>query len=288
MRTKIICLCFALLIVTASPSCTANMDTILQHGSFVPFIFQKNEKLIIAADSRAISLNGKQRAENDCKIVKLGEHSVFASSGYTSAFGRYGILEFSNDFSREAYQKYPNDPERMMNFWMYKMSQALSIVASQASLASTPKGLVVMAIFGSESHSKIEVWHGEIRYEIGKLKALSEALNPQHSGFFTEGFDEQVSEFEASTTDRSIRLHEQARRDAMSSGSFADYDAYELRALVEAIEAWSNDDNVGGPVDIIVLRAGQAAKWVKHKRNCRQSAPGAFLHLQQEIDRLSQ
>lgn len=234
-----------------------------------------------------MSLDGKQRAEDDCKIVKLGERSVFASSGYTSAYGKLGIVEFSNDFAREAYRKSPDDPREMVDFWIYNMGRALTVVASPASLASADKGLIVMAVFGTGSRSTIEVWRGEIRYESGKLNAFSQEVNPLHYRLFTDRFEEYVSEFREGKTERAIEPHKKARREAVSSGSFADYDAYELGELVEAVETWSNDESVGGPIDVVVLRAGHAAKWVRHKANCRQSSPGAFTHLQQEIERTS-
>jgi hypothetical protein len=55
--------------------------------------------------------------------------------------------------------------------------------------------------------------------------------------------------------------------------------------MVEAAINLSHDQRIHGPVDITVLRHGEPAKWIRHKKNGNRSSPRAFIHFEQEIEK---
>jgi hypothetical protein len=240
-----------------------------------------DERIIMAADSRATDNNGHRIDDCDCKILIIGKSLVFVTGGRGHADDprTHKTIVDATDIAMSVRRSNSTASiEKVATLWGQKMKLALGELGKlsrEALLGGLEKDQVVaLGVFaGTEPDGRISAYVLGINYEIdGGNIILTTHLQPVQHGtvaFFTHGTAE-LDEFMIAKTKRArdwnIRLMKE-----LESKHIADYEPYRLIAGVQAAIEWANDEAIGGDVDALILHKGGKIEWLQKKKHCYES-----------------
>jgi hypothetical protein len=265
-------------------SATDNMSS--APGEAVAWVLQSDRELIIAADSRKVYSGNESPKDDECKIVRLGRDALFASWGSTSLENAYthSYVAISNDFARDAFRAYPNDPHKMADFWGQRMLKAV-LTLGMPDQFRDGESSIATGLFAADDGALIDTWevaivneNGILTTDIGRLESFGEEL-------YSTAFKDDMREFVLGRSARALRLRNEILAQFKSDRTPIELEALMLGGAVRAVEDWENAPDVGGPVDIAVLEVRQPFQWIRHKSMCRQSDPEALVKLKRLMGR---
>jgi hypothetical protein len=258
----------------------------VKHGTLIlGLISRKGDYVVIGAESRNRHMDGKPSDDEGCKVIALGNKSLFFEAGVAN-------LKVSKDAdswnalsaARAAYRESKiRDAEHMLigwadigREWFSKQSpQALQQVAigedgriiTGGFLSFTPNGSLTIrteAIFYSEPQNKVEARPDpKITGAYGQTDAK---FTPVIYGVARD----LVIEYFNGKTLRAVN----AFGPIGSTRLFAVdpmLDTEEVRKAIQfAIDNATGRDKaeIGGPIDTVILRNNQTIQWVRRKPEC--------------------
>jgi hypothetical protein len=246
------------------------------HGTHVEIIF-RNDAAIVAAESR--QTHGGPVEEEACKILPLGAHAVFTSTGEliraerTFTNGSKQVLWNAFDIAHDVFR--PSlDISLISDRWAAAMMEKFNSYASTTS-SNVPirdGDAFAQAIFLSDQ--------GDIHGKLTQLVFIKSGANFSRvdtPNFLPDGGRklfgnphlELVNEFSAGQTQRAIdSKNEMNKRVAAESLTGADADALMLKATSEFVIKWANDPAIGGAVSVAILERGKALRWFSRSPAC--------------------
>jgi hypothetical protein len=232
-----------------------------------------DDRLIVAADSRATDDNGHRIDDLECKIHMVGKNLILIPLGKA----HFGNVLDGADLAHKIYSANPNaNTEKIATLWGQQMQSGLEMIGKRSQktlLGGLQKDDVVLALgifAGADANGKISAYQSVIKYKVDGNKIIlsndTETLPQGTTTVFFHGRSE-AQEFLSGKTkrayDRNIELMEE-----LESKHITDYVPYRLIAAVEAAIAWANDEAIGGNVDALILYKGGKIEWLQRKNNC--------------------
>jgi len=247
-----------------------------RRGSILATKFS-DERLIMAADSKAIDNNGHRIDDCECKIHIIGKSLIFVTGGREHVdINNKTFLDATDIAVSVRRSNSTASIEKVATLWEQRMEMALEKlgkISRQILLGGLGKDqAVAVGVFaGTESDGRISLCMSEIGYDIvgGNvvLKTHLQMIEPPSIGsFFTHGaafFNEFVIGKTQRARDWQIRLKQE-----IDSKHIVDYDPYFLIAGVQAAIEWANDEAIGGEVDALILHKGGKIEWLQKKKHC--------------------
>jgi hypothetical protein len=235
------------------------------------------ERIILAADSRE-TYNTDDPPDNcKCKIHVIGKGLIFVAGGRDSIENlttHKMIYDAADVASQVRRDNRTASVETVADLWVKRMGNILAEFAKnyrQALIGGLKKDQpIVDAIFtGTGVDGRISACRRFIAFEVTKDGGLSLIANGSGLGydqgtFFDHG-SASFNEFMAGRTDRARKeqtrvMHEHAK----------DSEPYLLIAGVKAAILWSNDPEIGGSVDALILHKNGHIEWLQKKKSCHQ------------------
>lgn len=239
-------------------------------GSYVGFQFT-DSAIIIAADSRITTKEGTVISDAQCKITRIGEHTIFASMGIggKSAYG--GQTESASGIAKALFE-HSHDYKAIARAWGHKFIKVLQSISPDTDslkVVDTNTNDIALGIFGIDDGTKLLLFLQHIELFRHRLVTRTEIFAPQPEAISSPGGDEYLAEYAAGQTARARALNGKLSSEMQRSRRDADVDAYAVGGAVEAVVEWSHDPRMHVPIDILVLRKGQPSYWIRHKDNCQ-------------------
>jgi hypothetical protein len=251
-------------------------------------------KIIIAADSRHTLGKDKTSKHDDygCKIAALGRHIVMVTAGfagYNAASANdqiptWGASELAHQAYRESKNasKHRRDHDISLRDVAARWGElvrahiaALQKVNARSVTNAQEAGLLTTAIFaGTDTNRGLTVLLVQIKIapemgggiQVEGPKLITPSVCPPcalgKTSIFLEFFER-----------RTTRAREEARRwqKIISTHSVSEADRMSVIRLVELTISLASDsdrDSVGGPIDAVELRRGEAVTWIQRKSQC--------------------
>ncbi len=233
-----------------------------------------NERLIIAADSRATNNDGEPISDCECKIHVIAKGLVFAGSGkqHIDYNGRT-FLDGTDVAMRVRRNNRNASVQRVATLWAQQMKVGLSEVGTRSRenlLKDLDTETIVHGIFGGvTANGSIAAYNAAVIYELsGEKLILSTRVETLGHGLkvFSDHVD-LFQEFFGHNTRRGIDWNTKLDKD-LDAKHIIDHAPYRLIAGVEATIKWANDTYIGGDVDGMIIYTGGKITWVKKKDNC--------------------
>ena len=256
------------------------------HGT-IAVVKSETLRLLIAADSRHNFGKGAGSYKNDtaCKIAALGEHVSFVSAGlvgYDNAGPRDQLATWrATDDARSHFAQLVEDRGEWKN--VYLDALAISIGRSLAThitelaryapttIQSAAVGnLLTTALFATGRGKDIGVVVVQVGVDEHKRVQLlpPRRITPEICPPCTLGRGEIVTEILGLSTQRA-RVEMSRLQRELAKLPDNEQEIRRITRLVELSIAWLPDDaGVGGPVDVLELRAGKRARWIQRKPQC--------------------
>jgi hypothetical protein len=259
----------------------------IEHGS-VGIIYYTNEKIVIAADSRGVKSRGSQKASQDdtvCKIFAPDGKIVFVATGnvnYTSAGQNDPVRPWMSSVEvRRAYHNivaHYGTPrghvQEIAREWGRIMQEHFAMLyAAQpthtASLADPQTGIITAGIFGGfAADGRLGLFVARVVINPSSPTPVSSMADPVHCpnyNFCAMGRAETFTEFVKVISERA---REEKRTWVPASPFLADRDILQAKRFVELTIKYSQEGDVGGPVDAVELRKDGSLHWNGRKQNC--------------------
>lgn len=259
-----------------------------ERGTIVALRSSQNE-IVVVADSRTIV--GMRHFDDRCKITALGNQLIFAASNYTgsvdinSATGRASHVQWDahaiarRDFFVLANKVTPNDlPVKLATAWGKDVKRDVEedLARNKRSVLSVLDGdTVTQAFFAGFDNGKPIVVESAITCMGRKNPKIRFAIERiEHGRIMTFiGEDAIAHEFIKDQTPRAKQWNQEAKIRAATLGNplwfYPDFVVY---LTIHYDPGTMNDGmlihDVGGPIDVVLLRKGKGIKWLRRKPNC--------------------
>lgn len=248
-----------------------------RNGSILATYFS-DERLIMAADSRATDNNGRRIDDCECKIRVIGRNLVFVGGGrqHVDNPRNHKIIVDATDIAISIRRSNPTaSVKKVATIWGQRMKVALGELGKlnrKALLDGLEKGQpIAVGVFGgTESDGRISAYVVGITYDIVRDEiVLAADLRPIGFGtavFFAHGIAE-VDEFMIAKTERASAWNDRMFKE-FAAKHIVDFAPYRLINAVQAAIAWANDESIGGDVDALILSKGGKIEWLQKKPHC--------------------
>jgi hypothetical protein len=252
-----------------------------EHGSLVVvFISPAGDYVVVGAESRNAHDN---RPLNDlaCKIISLGNRTVFFESGDsfikitrgTSSI-KTGITWNSNEVARSVFrQQRKSNPQQLSAAWSKEALKWFKAMPPQTlrQWAAQQNGRIISGGFVAfRSDGSPWIQNEAVTYIDDALTPTvgPDGTIPGYGGSMIIGVSvELVREFYDRKTLRAINARPPGPFPGADSTVYSDFIR---RAIQFAIDNSTETDKVqlGGPIDIAVLRKNQPIEWISRKKEC--------------------
>jgi hypothetical protein len=244
------------------------------------------ERIIVATDSRGVSVFGgtgtASLSDSECKVFALGSHAVFVIAGHSS-YVRSEPNDAPTWHSQREAQRLFEDAVKGSGGWNDAMLDDLALSWRNSTAVhmdrlrhanlkqfrdATGNDIRAHAVFASAASNSVQAVYVEATLtKDGKVSVFGPrpiqcGVKPCILGYnqiadeylnrSSQRAKEEVDRWEQETT--GLPEIERARRRAVS--------------LVEVTIAHDPTRHVGGPVDVLELRAGQKVMWIRRKSWC--------------------
>jgi hypothetical protein len=253
----------------------------VRHGT-IGVVYYTDDKIIVAADSRALISVDSHSEDKECKIATPSGKLVFVSSG-ASEFYKVGAQLWSNiEEIHEAYNAawplYSNNYDRIEDTaiqWGKSISSKWQSLLPEYSdmvinAARDGKGVLTRAIIGGfDDDRKPVIGQIIVSYNEGDSTVQFDAgrITCPHS-ICAIGKVQIEEEFLDLTSER-------ARNEAESwkppkDSKPADYDIFRIMRFVELTIKYRGVD-VGGAIDAVQMDKDGSVHWFANKKNCAEN-----------------
>jgi hypothetical protein len=256
------------------------------HGT-IAVVKYETQRLVIAADSRHNFGKGAGSYRNDtaCKIAALGEHAAFVSSGlvgYDNAGPRDQLATWrATDDARSHFAQIVEDRGEWKDEYLDALAISIgtSLVAhitelgrySPATIQSATVGnLLTTALLATGRGDNITAAVVQVGVnEHKRAQLLSQRrITPAVCPPCALGRGEVVTEILGLSTQRA-RVEMNRLKRELAEIPDTEREIRRITRLVELSVAWLPDNaGVGGPVDVLEVRAGKSARWIQRKPQC--------------------
>lgn len=256
----------------------------LEHGSVAVF-YLRNDAIIVAADSRASSVQGTHN-DSECKIRNFGGQFVFAATGINGPTKRPGSAWSVYDEGRAAWQ----DAARFASMssakslthqtaekWATAIQEHLHDVDEISILRKTLDhgNTICSGIFGATNDAgDLAVSRAYIRLDLAafdsnKIINLTHTIEdsvPPTAGAI--GLGAVANEYATKATPRAKKFMNSYEK-KLANRSPEERDIATVEKLVElSIDLDPLKRFLGAPIDELVLEKGKNVRWVHVKQNC--------------------
>ncbi len=242
----------------------------VQHGTTV-VINRANDEIMIAADSRGLSLEGTVD-DSQCKITPLGRYMIFAAAGiadYTPSFADSWSSWRSSDEGRAAYKALisregdPGFAELVAKEWTRRIVLRWSLLARTmpdfvAKFARAHNGELVSSFFGGTDSGgrELTALFVDVSYDPHRFPVIVATEPAEHANnFWTLGFAEVVTAFRGES------------ERAKSNENIVSISRY-VQIEIDMHIPEGAISEVGGAVDALELPRGRPIRWFRRKNNC--------------------
>lgn len=248
----------------------------LGHGSLVVWVVGENfDYFVVGAESK-ITYPGHGHDESGCKIISLGKRTLFFATGNLTV-PEGGSLWSASGFARSVFRTSPSnkrDASSLSARWSQLSADwfARVPIAELARYTSGPDKGFVIGIFASFKSDKLGLERDFFHYVQGKPRLVTDHVSlvaTSASGLTTGLAEESLGQ-----------LSERSMVWRMSGPRFPDaarQDAEYVRQAIEFAIKYSTataHEEIGGKIDIAILRRGEDVTWVDRKPGCeRQDEP---------------
>ena len=241
-------------------------------------------RIIIVADSRERADRDSDPDNDDgCKVVQLDSRNFFFATGHMIDdlyVGQSSTVIWSGvDFSRQAFKASSQIKDRYTIVraaanWAELMREAYERNWSHYNYP--PGAGLGQGFFGTSESNEIRVYSSWLIYgkaPFGTKPTIiigDHKLMPQTDLYEFGVPDGQtlVNEFLADKTPRAKVLNAKFRA-IFPDPTSENYVAERLRRAVQAAIEWISDKrNIGGHIDVMILKRGQAIRWISRKKEC--------------------
>jgi hypothetical protein len=224
--------------------------------------------VVIGAESRNISLpSGKPIDDCSCKIIQLGQRTVFFELGVSTGQRSDGEIWSPQKLARAVYDSaQQRDAVTLSVMWGKGAMEWLSkLLPEDLEAATQNEGRLALGGFVNfEDAAPIEM--SELFYD-----SLERKLYRKQTPFTSHGLvgvgTELVEEFGTRSSFRASQAH----KPSTSVGVDPHEDAETVRAGIQfAIDSsvGVEHDKIGGPIDVVIVRPNQKVEWVNRKSRC--------------------
>ena len=237
-----------------------------------------DDRIIMAADSRATDAKGHRIDDLECKIRVIDTNLVFVAGAKANvSINNKTFLDADQIAVSVRQGNSTANIKTVATLWGQEMKSAFEKLGklNRAGLLSMleKNQAVALGVFaGTESDGHISVYFVEMGYDIvdGNIVFPTTVTPIEHGtgSFFFHGsaaFMEFVSGNTKRAQERRIRLAWE-----LASKHVKDVEPAYLIAGVQAAIDWSNDEAIGGDVDALVLHKGGKIEWLQKKKTCYQ------------------
>jgi hypothetical protein len=246
----------------------------IDRGSLVVGMFsRKGEYIVVGAESRRSHLSGVETDDLGCKVISLDGKALFFDAGVTYIKARAGLDWDTQSVARDVYQKsktraaaelsaaWADDARDWFSGWtpeaMQEFAQGGDSIVLGGFVTFTDRGIPA-------------VWVQLISYsETDGVTA--EPASPPLSGIgMMYGMaTDVVQEFFDGKTERAVRAFGPVGA-VRRFGADPMVDAGVVKKAIQfAIDHNDQDKTeLGGPIDVAILRKNQTIEWVSRKKEC--------------------
>lgn len=247
-------------------------------GSLVVGIFSRNaDYVVIGAESRRNYSGETTSADDDaCKVISLGGNTLFFDAGTSGATLVNGDAPWdSQSVARDVFRhSLTHDAPEMSAAWAKNAREWFSDLSQKSleGLAEGPEGYISLGGFVSFTEKgapsvQIEL----ISYSASQQKLIAEADTPPPAGAtIVYGVATRVvRDFFEGKAGRAARASGHARPLGIL-GVNAEIDAVAVSMAIQfAIDhAGPDKGELGGPIDVAILRKDRTIEWVSRKKEC--------------------
>lgn len=253
------------------------------HGTIAVVKYEK-QRLIMAADSRHNFRDGAGSYNSDtaCKIAALGEHAAFVSSGfvgYDNAGPQDQIATWrAIDDARSYFAQIVEKRGKWKDEYLEELAMSIgsSLVTRVTELAryapitvhrAAVGNLLTTALLATSRGKNITVVVVQVGVDEHQRVQLipPRRITPEVCPPCALGRGEVVTELLGLNTERA-RVEMGRLQRELAEIPDAEREIRRITRLVELSIAWLPDDaGVGGPVDVLELRAGKQVRWIQRK-----------------------
>jgi hypothetical protein len=244
----------------------------LQHargGTLVVWLVSNaKDYVVIGAESRNIGLpSGKTIDDRSCKIIQLGQQTVFFELGLSTGQRSDGEIWSPQKLAGTVYDSVPQrDAVALSVMWgKAAMEWLLNLLPDDLAAATQNEGRLTLGGFVNFGDAApIEM--SELFYNIAERKLYKKQTPFVRHGMVGVG-TELVEEFGTRSSFRASQAH----KPSTSVGVDPHEDAETVRASIQfAIDnsVGVEHDKIGGPIDVAIVRPNQKVEWVSRKSRC--------------------
>ena len=278
-------------LVCSCPAALLQPAGIVDHGTIV-LILHKNDRILVAADSK-LSGGGRDAPRfNECKIPPLGQWVFFTAVGNAEMGdlkdGKPFVIYKARELSEESFARFRKEPntnsrtKKMADYWgqtvrnqisayiaarhwvpTYRTEQGPEVLKGIFASNTPPSNWAIYEVRISADRPKSQEVLQTITYHVDPKSIppnLKLALNGEYRGL--------VGEFVSVQTPRSIAANKKMLT-IIQSNPTIDADAFGLEFTVSSVEEWAGPhSDIGGDVDVLELNS-TGVHWLKVKEGCR-------------------
>ncbi|MFY9531442.1 MAG: hypothetical protein WAR24_21260, partial [Candidatus Acidiferrales bacterium] len=247
-------------------------------GTIAAIGFYKDQDFVIgAADSRSIT--GETASDDTCKVFALRSGLFFIETGAAALYRkRAKILDVASIAFNAAKEVGDiHDAKRLAELWAVAVENQLNDLTSsgktQFDQQVKPGSSFVKGVFVSAgSKGQFDAFNTPIIYapeETIHFVHHLEPIVPSDDGIYviTDQFSLLIEEMINNKTLRAFQVN-QLWRASVRSESRETREVARIKAYMQAAIDWSNDPEVHGPIDVIVLRSNGSVFWPNRKSSC--------------------
>lgn len=253
----------------------------VRRGSLVVGIVPRSEDyVVLAAESRSNIKKLKTQVssgEQACKIISLNGDTLFYETGASSLESRGRESWSSPGTARAVYkQSKTHDATTLSLYWGQRAFEWFDLAKREdlQSISEATEGRIAIGGFVNFTNGRLSLEAETISYDKGHRSITRRPFDkPPKSGyFFTVGAATGlVKEFMDAETDRAIKAfqpeHAPGRLIGFDSGKDAEIIGKAVKFAIDYATG-SDRSDIGGPIDIAILRRNEAVEWVRRKTNC--------------------
>jgi hypothetical protein len=260
-----------------------------QRGTTVIVLGYSQDKIILAADSRATKADGGFD-DHFCKIIELGDDVIFAATGIVSDSSGYLPEDLKFDAysaAREAYdqikQRSPQAraalsigkslSEQVAQQWSGDFASRMVAVAKlKPELINQPNGGQITGIFVATGDNRMEAVAETLTCTPENIETNCEGVGGTFAmldeiHFYPYGTSDIVSQALVPTGNE--WRHFQEKRSKNPDQADREF-AIRLAELTEDFSTFKK--YVGGKIDAVELRPGKKPYWIQQKCECKQKS----------------
>jgi hypothetical protein len=248
-----------------------------RRGSLVVLVFSKNSDYIVAAaESRELDRSGKPINDRGCKVIAVGNDTLFFATGFYRIANQSGVLWNALTVAGAVYKASNNhDALSLSDAWANRAFHWLRQLPEQDLEALTEKtDRIVTGGFISFGRSGIPSAHYQkLGYSRDEHRLIrlpdSEAALPGQVWAIGSG-QELLTEFLDGKTKRAIEALDPKDASRLASADPAMSSNLARKAIQFAMDNTTGAEkgSLGGPIDTAILRRNGTIEWVSRKREC--------------------